>query len=131
MSPFPACPPLRILLVEDHEDTLRALTTLLERQGHQVTPTSSMSAALAASRLQRIDVLVSDLALPDGDGWQLMTQLRSEQSLPGVAMSGFASPGDLARSSAAGFVRHLVKPFDPELLRNVLREIARPRPHAS
>lgn len=63
-----------------------------------------------------MDLIVCDIGLPDGDGWQLMEIVRARHGVAGIAMSGFGSPSDLRRSTAAGFAIHLVKPFDPDEL---------------
>ena len=111
---------LRVLLVEDNRATLRALSRLLGREGHQVVTATSAAEAMAHFDGQAVapfDVLVSDIGLPDVDGWELMRRVRQRwPAMPGVAMSGFVADADLARSRACGFVAHLGKPLDlPEL----------------
>jgi two-component system CheB/CheR fusion protein len=73
-------------------------------------------------------VLISDVGLPDGTGWDLLTRLR-EEKLPhpgfAVAASGFGSPADREQSKAAGFRHHLLKPFSPDDLDRLLEEAAR------
>ena len=69
---------LRILVVENHEDTLTYLTEYLQRQGHQVRGVRSMASAIQAFSDSNFDVLISDIGLPDGDGWQLIRQIKSE-----------------------------------------------------
>jgi len=75
-----------------------------------------MRMALEAIQAGATDLLVCDIGLPDGDGWQLMEIVRTHHRVAGIAMSGFGSPSDLKRSAAAGFSTHLVKPFDPDEL---------------
>jgi len=116
---------MRIFIVENHPDTLKYLKMYLESMGYSVTTACTMQAALAASPTENCDVLLSDLGLPDGDGWQLLEQAKFPQPVYAVAMSGFASPSDLARSKAAGFRRHIIKPFGGEDLREALEEAAR------
>ncbi len=119
----PPAAPLRLLLVEDHESTLRTLTLLLRRDGHEVVPVGTMIAALAAAATHRFDLVLSDLGLPDGTGIELMARLRDDHGLRGVALSGYGMEGDLARSRAAGFVAHLVKPIAIAELRRVVGEL--------
>ncbi|MBC7367004.1 MAG: response regulator [Undibacterium sp.] len=116
---------MRIFVIENHPDTLNYLKMHLESVGHSVTTACTMQAALAASPTENCDVLLSDLGLPDGDGWQLMELAKFPQPVYAVAMSGFAAESDFARSKAAGFRRHIVKPFGGEDLREALEEAAR------
>lgn len=119
------CRPLRILLVEDHEDTRKLLRTSLERRGHCVLTASTVEQSLALLRETRADVLLSDIGLPDGDGWQLLQSLHAQPPAFAIAMSGFGSANDRARSLAAGYHAHLVKPFKcADLLR--LLDMVRP-----
>jgi signal transduction histidine kinase/CheY-like chemotaxis protein len=104
--------PMRVLLVEDHEDTNRSLTQLLRRRGYHVEPAHSVKAALAAAAEQRFDVLVSDIGLPDGSGIDLMEKLKSGHPIFGIALTGFGMEDDLRRSHEVGFNHHLVKPVD-------------------
>lgn len=115
---------MRIFIVENHPDTLKYLKMYLESMGHSVTTACTMQAALAASPTEHCDVLLSDLGLPDGDGWQLLKQAKFPQPVYAVAISGFAAESDLERSRAAGFRRHIVKPFGGEDLREALEEAA-------
>ena len=108
---------LRILLVEDHRDTRGALTHLLMRHGHTVTAAASVQEAMAQLHCQTFDLLVSDLGLPDGDGFSIMRQARQQHpQLVGVAISGFGAEDDRRRSNEAGFAAHLVKPIVVEVL---------------
>jgi signal transduction histidine kinase/response regulator RpfG family c-di-GMP phosphodiesterase len=103
---------MRVLLVEDHEDTNRSLTQLLRRRGHYVEPAHSVQAALAAAAHQRFDVLVSDIGLPDGSGIDLMEKIKAGQPIFGIALTGFGMEDDLRKSYDVGFHHHLVKPVD-------------------
>ena len=116
---------MRIFVVENHPDTLKYLKMYFESLGHSVTTACTMLAALAASPTEDCDVLLSDLGLSDGDGWQLMEQAQFPQPVYAIAMSGYAAESDFARSKDAGFRRHIVKPFGGEYLREVLEEAAR------
>lgn len=118
-------PPLRILLVEDHGDTLRLMARLLERQRHRITQAAGVSAALDAAETDRFDLVISDVGLPDGSGLHLMEHLRRQCDLPGIALSGFGMEDDVRRSIEAGFVEHLTKPIDVEALQAAIGRVGR------
>ncbi len=107
---------LRILLVDDHQDTCAALEKLLVRRGHLVAATHNVRSAMEAAARNRFDLLISDIALPDGSGMELMTQLQAISKMPGIAISGFGNNGDIERSLQAGFCEHLIKPVKLERL---------------
>ena len=102
---------LKILLVDDHQDTCAALEKLLARRGHLVAVTHDVRSAMEAAVRNKFDLLISDIALPDGSGMDLMMQLRAISSIPGIAISGFGNNGDIERSLQAGFSEHLIKPI--------------------
>ena len=101
----------KILLVDDHRDTCVALEKLLIRRGHLVAATHDVRSAMEATARNKFDLLISDIALPDGTGMDLMMQVRAISNIPGIAMSGFGNNGDIERSLQAGFSEHLVKPI--------------------
>jgi len=107
---------LKILLVDDHQDTCAALEKLLARRGHLVAVTHDVRSAMQAAVRSKFDLLISDIALPDGTGIELMTQLRAIAHIPGIAISGFGNNGDIERSLQAGFCEHLIKPIKLEKL---------------
>lgn len=121
---MPAEPPLRLLLVEDHEPTLNVLARFLTRAGHQVTTASSLAESFAAAEKESFDAVISDLGLPDGTGIELMAQLRERHGLRGIALSGYGMDEDVNRSLAAGFVAHLTKPVDINEVRRALHLFA-------
>jgi signal transduction histidine kinase/ActR/RegA family two-component response regulator len=108
--------PLRILLVDDHQDTCAALERLLVRRGHLVAAAHNMRSALETAVRNQFDLLISDIALPDGTGLELMMQLHAISGIPGIAISGFGNNGDIEKSLQAGFSQHLVKPIKLETL---------------
>ncbi|MFN2507711.1 MAG: ATP-binding protein [Chthoniobacterales bacterium] len=120
----PTQAPLRLLLVEDHESTLEVLSRLLTRSGHHVVTANTLAAALAAAAVERFDLLISDLGLPDGTGHELMKILRARYGLRGIALSGYGLEEDVVRSSFSGFASHLTKPVDFRQLQHVLHEVA-------
>ena len=101
----------RVLLVEDHIDTLRAARALLAELACEVVAASSVGEALAAAQTHTFDLVLSDLGLPDGNGLELMAHLRERYGLSGIAVTGYGMEEDLRRSGEAGFVDHLIKPI--------------------
>jgi PAS domain S-box-containing protein len=104
---------LRIVLVEDHEDTAIIMSRILSAEGYQVTIAGTVAEGLTAVERARPDLLISDLGLPDGSGLDLVRQLAQRGSdIPAIALSGYGAVRDLERSKAAGFVEHITKPVD-------------------
>jgi CheY-like chemotaxis protein len=119
---------LKFFVVENHEDTLDAIKMFLEAQGHTVEAVPDMKSALKLAPQSKFDVLISDIGLPDGDGWELMKVLR--EKIPGlraIAMSGYGMRADLDKSKAAGFAAHLIKPFGPAELNEALNKVLAPK----
>ena len=110
-----------ILLVDDHADTLRTIAFLLRRSGYQVETAQSIEEA--EPLLDRRKVLISDIGLPDGNGWDLMERFKANGGRAGIAISGFGQDDDVARSRSAGFSEHLVKPIDIATLRGALEAL--------
>jgi CheY-like chemotaxis protein len=123
-EPTRRAPALRIFVVENHKDTLLWLTRYLEEMGHSVASATTMKEALEVLPGADYDVLLSDIGLPDGDGWELLGRLPGRRPEFAIAMSGYGTNGDRARSKAAGYRHHILKPFDPELLDSLLLEAA-------
>jgi len=115
-EPVPESRPLRILLVDDHQDTCTALERLLVRRGHLVAAAHNVRSAMETAARSPFDLLISDIALPDGTGTELMTYVRAISRIPGIAISGFGMNGDVEKSIEAGFSEHLVKPVKMENL---------------
>jgi PAS domain S-box-containing protein len=112
---------LRILLVDDHKDTVRTLNLLLTRLGYAVVSAESVSEALSVANKSHFDLLVSDIGLPDGSGLDLIRRIRERQQIDGIALSGFGMEDDLRKSREAGFVDHLIKPINLDRLQAALR----------
>jgi len=113
-------PAPRILVVEDHPHTADLLTRLLRSMGYQVHYARNIADALAAAAKIELDIVISDLGLPDGTGLELMAQLSRNDRLRGIALSGFGMVEDIQRSLAAGFVEHLVKPVQIERVQEAI-----------
>jgi len=129
-----ACPPsiitatypLRILLVEDHDDTQQMMVRILEGCGHQVKTADCVNRALDVAATGQFDLVISDLGLPDGSGLDLMHQLRTRHGICGIALSGYGMEIDIQRSRAAGFAHHLIKPITPDGLEAAIWQVVRP-----
>jgi DNA-binding response OmpR family regulator len=109
-------PKARVFVVEDHPMTARGIKMFLELSGYAVETVNTMEAALRMAPTATFDVLLCDLNLPDGTGWDLMVQLRKRVAVRGVAYSAFDEQEHVARSRAAGFMEHVVKGATPEEL---------------
>ena len=113
--------PLRILVVEDHEDSATALAMCLRMKGFEVKVAGTVGEALKGGE-DSPDLLISDLDLPDGTGHELLVRMRKNHPVAALALSGHASRDDVTKSKDAGFEEHLVKPVDmPTLLRAIAR----------
>jgi PAS domain S-box-containing protein len=117
-------PALRLLVVEDNEATLQVMTALLELAGHDVRPAADLRTARQLAESHAFDLVVSDLGLPDGNGFDLMRELRDRYGLQGIAVSGFGMEEDLRRSHESGFREHLVKPVDIDKLKAAIARAA-------
>ena len=114
---------LRLLLVEDHADTARALARFLSAAGMVVVTANDVASAIASAEREPFDLVLSDLGLPDGDGYQIMRAILSRRVIPGIAMSGYGMDEDIRRSREAGFTEHLVKPVAVPLLIAAIRRV--------
>ena len=115
---------LRILLVDDHEESLSAMARLLKLSGYQVHTATTVADALDVASQQACDLLISDLGLPDRTGLDLMREIRTRYPLKGIALTGYTEDRDVAESSAAGFAMHLKKPVDFNDLLAAIRDVA-------
>ena len=117
---------LRILVVDDSEDTADTMGTLLEMAGHAVQIAHSGPAALEAAATFRPEVVLLDIGLPGLDGYQVAERLRADPAMAGVtliAASGYGQEEDRRRSAEAGIDRHLVKPVDLKELQDLLAAV--------
>jgi len=118
-----AVAPRRVLLVDDNQDVLQGLRALLEVGGHEVQAVADPASALRASASFVPDLAILDIGLPGMDGYELAIELRRKPGYGNtrlVALSGYGQPADQARSRAAGFAAHLVKPITPAQLYSLL-----------
>jgi CheY-like chemotaxis protein len=114
----------RLLVVEDHTDTARVMSHLLKKLGYEIQIAPDVKTALELAAATHFDLVISDLGLPDGSGLDLMKELRARHDLKGIAVTGYGMPQDIEESRAAGFVAHLLKPFDLPKLEETLRHLA-------
>jgi CheY-like chemotaxis protein len=125
---------VRILVVDDETDGRELATTVLTEAGGSVIAVASVAEALDLVRQgERPDVLVSDIGLPDEDGYALVRQLRAHEAehggfLPVIALTGFARAADRTRILAAGFQQHVTKPLDPSELAATVAAVVRRSP---
>src|SRR5216117_2394007 len=112
--------PLRILLVEDHQDTRRTLSRLLTHFGHNVVTADNVEGGIGIMSSDNIDVVLCDIGLPDGSGYEVAAQARAKGHIRAVALTGFGTEEDVRRSKEAGFDFHLVKPINFQELQTVL-----------
>jgi CheY-like chemotaxis protein/two-component sensor histidine kinase len=107
---------VRLLLVEDHEDTARALARLLESRGFTTQIAISVATALEAIDREEFDLYLCDLGLPDGTGIDLIRKIRETRQTPAIALTGFGMQEDVDRAQKAGFDAHLTKPVNLQKL---------------
>ena len=124
---------LKILIVEDDEDSRELLCELLDLAGAQVLGAQSTPDALDAIGRFDPDVLVSDIGLPQEDGYALIRKVRAREatdgkrSLPAIALTGYSQDENVKRALAAGYQAHLTKPVDADLLVDAIRQVKRDR----
>jgi PAS domain S-box-containing protein len=116
--------PLHILLVEDHQDTRRTLSRLLTHFGHDVVTADNVERAMDIIGSNNIDVVLCDIGLPDGSGYEVAAQARANGGIKAIALTGFGTEKDVRRSKEAGFDFHLVKPVNFHELQTVLDQVA-------
>jgi CheY-like chemotaxis protein len=130
--PFECTPELEglhILVVDDEEDGRMLVTTVLEKCGAQTTAVNSASAAFEALQTERFDILISDIGMPDEDGYSLIRKIRrltSEKGgqIPAAALTAYARVEDRMKVLRAGFQIHLPKPVEPAELIAVIASLA-------
>jgi CheY-like chemotaxis protein len=112
-----------ILLVEDHADSAKVIRRMLEKEGYRVAHAPDVASAQKLAQRRRFHLLISDLGLPDGNGLELMRELRNSHQLQGIALSGYGMESDVTAAKEAGFTEHLTKPVDWERLRQVVDKL--------
>lgn len=113
----------RIIIVEDHADTAEGLRRFLAHIGYKVYIAPDVASARALAKAVEFDVLLSDIRLPDGTGWDLMRELSTEHpGVRGIAISAYNSDDEIARSKRVGFLDHIAKPLVAEELSAALEQ---------
>ncbi len=114
------------LVVDDVADVTEMLAVVLTHAGYNVTTAASAPAALKAARERQFDVIISDIGMPDMNGYQLareVRQLPGYETVPMVAVTGYSMFDDKERSSKAGFNAHITKPIDPRALIDLIAHL--------
>lgn len=115
-----------ILVVDDSSESTEMLGKLLEIEGAFVDLARSGAEALEIAHKKRFDLLISDISMPEMDGYQLLRELRKlphMDSVPAVALTGYGRPADIERAHAEGFAEHLIKPIDIDQLLQIVRRL--------
>jgi len=123
---------MEVLVVDDSEDTTEMVRHLLEIGGASVCAATSGAEALKLAREREFDVVLSDISMPEMDGFEFLSKLRQlpgKEHLPALALTGFGRPEDVQRASDQGFYAHLTKPFDLQTLARLLQKIPRRNGH--
>jgi PAS domain S-box-containing protein len=121
---------MSVLVVDDSEDTTEMVRHLLEIGGASVCSATSGFEALRIAREKEFDVVLSDISMPEMDGFEFLSRLRQlpgKEDLPAVALTGFGRPEDVQRASEKGFYAHVTKPFDIQRLAMLLQQVPRAR----
>jgi CheY-like chemotaxis protein len=118
--------PRSALVVDDVTDVTDMLSVLLTHAGYDVTCASTASEALALAREQHFDVVISDIGMPEMNGYELAQALRSlsgYETVPMVAVTGYSMFDDRLRSLTAGFNAHVTKPIDPRAFLDLIEQL--------
>ena len=114
------------LVVDDVADVTEMLAVVLSHAGYTVVTAASAPAALQAARERQFDVVISDIGMPEMNGYQLARQLRvmpGYETIPMVAVTGYSMFDDKERSTKAGFNAHMTKPIDPRALIDLIEQL--------
>ncbi|HEY6804743.1 MAG TPA: response regulator [Pyrinomonadaceae bacterium] len=120
---------MEILIVEDSEDTLSLLSTIFGKEGAKVTTASSAHEALDSMKEKRPNLIVSDIGMPDTDGYEFLQQVKvlpGMDAVPAIAISGYASDEDRARALNVGYSALVPKPIDVDDLFGIIQKLFRP-----
>ena len=123
---------IRILVVDDDTDSRDFITFVLEQEGAEITAAASATEALNALPQCQPDLLVSDIGMPEIDGYMLVKQVRSWSlergaEIPAIALTAYAGEYDQKRALSAGFQAHVSKPAEPDQLIAIVVQLAKAR----
>jgi CheY-like chemotaxis protein len=118
---------LKVLVIEDHEDTAIVMARMLQDMGNTVVGANSVASAVDVLTRDKFDLIVSDIGLPDGNGVSLIHAVRGFCDAPAIALTGYGMREDIERCLKAGFNQHLTKPITFEMLRQSIAEVYRDR----
>lgn len=114
------------LVVDDVADVTEMLAVVLTHAGYSVVTAASAPAALKAARERQFDVIISDIGMPEMNGYQLAREMRTMpgyETVPMVAVTGYSMFDDKERSTNAGFNAHMTKPIDPRALLDLIEQL--------
>ena len=122
--------PISVLVVDDHEDTRQMSLLVLQSQGFNASVAASGDAAFARACEERPDVIITDLAMPDGDGWELIEKLSADsrtKEIPVVMLTACATESVRRRAEDQGLAAFFFKPCSPDVLARELRRLGAAR----
>jgi CheY-like chemotaxis protein len=114
---------LKILVIEDHEDTAIVIARMLEDMGHDTVSANSVASAVEFLTRDKFDLIISDIGLPDGNGVRLIYAVRAFCDTPAIALTGYGMREDVERCLNDGFNKHVTKPVTSEALRQMIAEV--------
>jgi signal transduction histidine kinase len=123
---------LKVLIVEDSEDTLTLLSAMFSREGAKTTMATSADEALRWASTNQPDIVISDLGMPDVDGYELLEKLKQMpkmSGIPAIAISGYASDEDRRKAIGVGYLALVAKPIDVDALFTLIHDLKIPAGH--
>jgi len=114
---------MKILAIEDHQDTAIVMALMLRAMGHTVVLANSVASAVDVLTREKFDLIISDIGLPDGNGVSLMHAVRTFCDAPAIALSGYGMSEDVDRCLSAGFTKHVTKPVTVEVLSQIIADV--------
>ena len=116
----------RALVVDDVSDVTEMLAVLLSHAGYDVTSAASAESALRSAKQQHFDIIISDIGMPEMNGYELAVAIRAlpgYETVPMVAVTGYAMFDDRERSLRSGFTAHITKPIEPKLFLDLIEQL--------
>jgi len=116
----------KALVIEDHEDNMKLITFILEKNGYSTIRAENGAKGIELSRKEKPDFIILDIQLPDMDGFEVLREIRRSEingGIPIIAMTSYAMSGDRDRLLTAGCNGYIEKPIDPVTVMNQIREV--------